>query len=854
MRIRCLTQRFLSHFYAFKCKLSMKTILSIVLFLFSYTAFTQNTVAVTGIARDENGEPLPFATVYVRNSSNGTVTNAKGFFRLNVAPGPHEIVFQYIGYQQHIEKIKASGETLKLDVKLTPSDLQIGEVVITGEDPAYRIMREAIAKRDYYKNNTDNYSVDVYMKGFYKILKAPKKIMGKDVGDMGGVLDTSGSGVLYLSESVSKLYAQKKPARQKEVMISSKVSGSDNGFSFNRATYTDFNLYTEHVDIGRDILSPLADNAFNYYNFKYLGEYTDQNGFKIEKIQVRGKRSADPVFNGTLFIVDNWWNLASFDLYLNGSAIKQPAIDTMHIQQEFVFLDKPDKWRVISQLTTFHAGIFGIHIGGFFNSVFSNYEMNPAFPANLFGVETFKIENEANKRDTAYWNSIRPVPLTAEEARDYTKKDSISRVVNSKSYMDSLDHKDNKFKVMNLLGGYTWKNTYKKTTLNLPGAGAWIQFNTVQGWLLNFQPSYTHTTDQKIKSLKIEGDLNYGFSEEKLRGALRFERRFDRMYNKTLVLHAGILPQQFNGEAPIGVMLNEMYSLYTRLNYMKLYEKTFARAEWSQRLARGILISGGVEWNQRKLLKNNSSYSWHKGERQYSSNDPIPGDYPNGFFQTNEAFLIDLEAEFRVGETYSSYPGYREYSKSEWPELFLRYKKAISGVAGSDVNYDHISAEIRKEGIGFGLAGYTDASLSGGFFIQDKHTEFIDLQHFNGNQTLFAKPQHYLNSFFQLPYYMFSTNQPYLALHAQHHLQGWLLDKIPGVRKLNWKELFGFNMLYMKHFDADSTVLREAPYWEVNAGFENIGFGVFRILRVDLVNSFYGNKYDHFGVVLGLSL
>lgn len=832
----------------------MKIILSIVLFLFSYSAFTQNSVAVTGIVRDENGEALPFATVYVRNSSNGTVTNVNGFFRLNVAPGPHDIVFQYIGYQQRIEKIKAASETVKLVVKLTPSDLQIGEVVITGEDPAYRIMREAIAKRDYYKNNTGDYSVDVYMKGFYKILKTPKKIMGKDVGDMEGMLDTNGRGVLYLSESVSKLYTQKKPARQKEVMISSKVSGSDNGFSFNRATYTDFNLYNERLDINRDILSPLADNAFNYYNFKYLGEYTDQNGFKIEKIQVRGKRSADPVFNGIIYIVDNWWNLASFDLYLNGSAIKQPAIDTMRVQQEFVFLDKPDKWRVISQLTSFRAGIIGIEIGGFINSVFSNYALNPDFPENLFSLETFKVENEANKRDTSYWNTIRPVPLTTEESRDYTRKDSINRVVNSKSYMDSLDHKNNKLKLMNLLGGYTWENSYKKTSLNLPGIGEWIQFNTVQGWLLNFKPSYSQTSAQKVKSLKVAGNLNYGFSEEKLRGALRIERRFDRILNKTLVLHGGVLTQQFNETEPIGVLLNGAYSLYTRLNYMKLYEKTFARAEWTQHAARGILLRGGLEWNQRKSLQNNSSHSWHKGERQYSSNDPVPGDYPNGFFQQHEAFLIDLEAEFRIGETYSSFPEYREYSKSEWPELFLRYKKAIPGIAGSDINYDHVSAEIRKDDIGFGLAGYTKASVSGGLFIQDERTEFIDLQHFNGNQTLLAKPGTYLNTFFQLPYYTFSTNQPYIALHAQHHLQGWLLDKIPGLRKLNWKEVFGVNLLYMKRFGVDSTTVREAPYWEVNAGFENIGFGIFRVLRVDFVNSFYGNKYDRFGVVLGLSL
>ncbi len=182
-------------------------------------------------------------------------------------------------------------------------------------------------------------------KGFYKLVDAPTKILGQDVGNMGGMLDTNRTGVIYLSESVSKVYFQTPPTRKKEVMISSKVSGSENGYSINRSTLTDFDLYDEKLEIEREILSPLADNAFNYYNFKWAGSYTDLNGYTIEKIKVTPKRPADPTFSGFLYVVDAWWNLAGADLALTGAAIKQPVLDTMRIQQQFVLIDKPDTWR-----------------------------------------------------------------------------------------------------------------------------------------------------------------------------------------------------------------------------------------------------------------------------------------------------------------------------------------------------------------------------------------------------------------------------------------------------------------------------------------------------------------------------
>jgi hypothetical protein len=105
-----------------------------------------------------------------------------------------------------------------------------------------------------------------------------------------------------------------------------------------------------------------------------------------------------------------------------------------------------------------------------------------------------------------------------------------------------------------------------------------------------------------------------------------------------------------------------------------------------------------------------------------------------------------------------------------------------------------------------------------------------------------------------LPYYQYSTKDPYVALHVQHHLQGWLLDKIPGIRRLNWKEVFGVNVLYQRDNKILKDQVSKLPYWEVNAGFENIGFKFIRPLRIDIINSFNGTQYNKIGIVLSISL
>ena len=104
---------------------------------------------VQGKVTDTSGQPLPFVSVLVENSYNGTTTNDGGQYELAVKqPGHYVIVFQYLGFKTKKVAVDYTGQPFPLDVSLADENIALHEVVIgTDENPANEIIRKAIANR-----------------------------------------------------------------------------------------------------------------------------------------------------------------------------------------------------------------------------------------------------------------------------------------------------------------------------------------------------------------------------------------------------------------------------------------------------------------------------------------------------------------------------------------------------------------------------------------------------------------------------------------------------------------------------------------------------------------------------------
>ncbi|MCI5081200.1 MAG: DUF5686 and carboxypeptidase regulatory-like domain-containing protein [Saprospiraceae bacterium] len=805
---------------------------------------------ITGLITDQKGEPLPFATVYEKGTSKGTTSNVEGRYELNLPKGKHEIVFQFVGYEQQVRNINYDGKRLELDVKLKEQAVELEEIVVQAdaEDPAYPVIRQAMAKRKYYRDLVQAYSCDVYIKGNIKFLDAPESFMGVEIGDMGGSLDTNRQGIIYLSESKSTLHFME-PDKYKEQMEYTKVSGNDNGFGFNRASEMDFNLYESYALMGRQIISPIDDNAFGYYRYQLMGTFYDESGRLINQIKVIPKRSEDPVYSGIIYIVEDLWNIQGVDLVVTKGSMKQPGLDSLYIKQVHVPVKKPDVWRMISQNITFKAGLFGFQLQGSFTGIYSNYDLERDYEKGFFDNEIFKVEDKANDQPLTYFDSIRPIPLTQEEAVDYVRKDSLQTVRKSKVYLDSIDDKNNKFTVGKMFFGYSYNNSYERKFFSIESPLTTIQFNAVQGWNGDLGIRYRKEYDENnIKWFRFRGKLGYGLSDKRLRASVSMTKNFDRIHNTRLTVSGGIMASQFNAENPITPTLNTITSLWWKDNYMRLYDRSFGKVQFSRELVNGIYLRTSLAYEQRSRLENNSTYSFKRKDDEYEPNNFFlsisPDDERIPMFSNHEALIFEAHLRFRINQKYVSYPGRKFNQGSRWPDIWLHYRRGIEAV-GSDVNFDHFAVQVRENYVPLGLIGYFEFNTEFGWFNNTDFMQFTDYKHFNGNQTLIGNPSRYMSSFMRLPYYDYSTNGMYTEAHFQHHFDGFLLDKIPLIRKLGFVSVLGASFLYTEDRDT---------YYEINFGIDRIGWGLFRFFRVDVVAAQRPNRDMAFDMMIGLNL
>ena len=85
-------------------------------------------IALKGRVVNEKGEPVVGASVSVRNSNTGTMTDKNGEFRLDVPDGSVTLIVSYIGYES---QELAIGNSRSFIITLKSSSQQLGEVVIT---------------------------------------------------------------------------------------------------------------------------------------------------------------------------------------------------------------------------------------------------------------------------------------------------------------------------------------------------------------------------------------------------------------------------------------------------------------------------------------------------------------------------------------------------------------------------------------------------------------------------------------------------------------------------------------------------------------------------------------------------
>ena len=235
--------------------------------------------SVTGIVKDNSGNLLPFASIVVKGGKLGTTANNEGKYILNLPAGSYVLQCMHVGYKMSEKEVTVTAEPLQINFTLLLQELTLKEIVIGNgmEDPAYEIIRQAIKKRSFYKNQVNAFQCQVYIKGQLRLQDYPATIFGQKVDFADG--DTSKNKMIYLSETIAT-YSFQKPEKEKVEVTSTRVSGQADGFGFGSPRYVTF--YDNNIQISkalnpRGFISPIAENALNFYHYKFMGSFTTQS-------------------------------------------------------------------------------------------------------------------------------------------------------------------------------------------------------------------------------------------------------------------------------------------------------------------------------------------------------------------------------------------------------------------------------------------------------------------------------------------------------------------------------------------------------------------------------------------------
>lgn len=809
---------------------------------------------IKGKVTDDKGEPLPFATVYVKGSTIGTAANAQAEYNFSLGPGNHTIICQYIGYQQTTFRLDVKGdETITHNFSLREQSLTMNSVVVkaNAEDPAYAIIRKAIKRRKFHQEQVRAFQTSIYMKAVIRNRSLPKTIFGaeingKDLAEAGGGgADSTKLGVIYLSEQEADYYSR--GAKERTIIRSVRESGNPNGVGISRmppvVSFYDNNVNPLWNLSERGFISPISDGALNFYRYRYEGEFIE-NGHTINKIAVIPKRDYEPLFSGTIYIVEKDWAVHSLNLTLTKRSNLQ-ELDTLHIRQTYLPLAK-DTWVIKNQVQLPTLRVFGFDFAAYFIAVYDGQKVNEPIPDSLFENKVVSSYlSEAQDKDTTHWKEMRAVPLEDDEKQDYHKRDSVYARITSPAYLDSMRRVRNKFRVGDILTGGVYysskgnKQTFKTNSL-LDGL---LHFNTVEGLMVGPRVWFT----QKVDSYRYISNvvaMRYGFRNThfNLHDKLSYriydphwlQRRWD------IGIEGGKYVFQFNPRSSMTQLYNTFTTLTEGRNLYKIYERYTAAAFVERKVGNGWNWKLKAGFQQRIPLSNTTFYTWaNKDKTQWTDN--VPTELSGYLWEKHNAVLAKAEISYQPGVRYIQYPRFKSPVSSIWPVFTATYEKGIPGLLNSKVDFDKWKFSI-TDYVNMKLLGSIEYNLALGGFLNKNYVSLPDMMHVADNRLVLAAP--YLQSFQLAPYYRFSNIAPlYAEGHIEYNLNGLLSNKVPLLKKARWNIVTGSNTLFISDKDY---------YTEVFVGIDNLGFKIFRFFRIDAVRGWDDTRKTFSGIRIGI--
>lgn len=767
------------------------------LFFIIIEAFNLCAQNITGTVTDEKtGAALPFVNVFY-DGGHGVQTDSAGHYSLPKKNG--KLYFSLIGYVSKSFVIK---EATRLDVALSVDNIELGVAVVKSKktkysrknNPAVIMMQKVIAaKKKSDLSVHPYYSYNKYQKLTFALNEISDKVFEEGglkkvpfLKEHVEVCPETGKKILPISvdETVTQLIYRKNPKSEKQIILGQRSNGINDLLSTGdilttliKDCFTDVDIYDDEVRLLQyPFHSPISTrSAISFY--RYFIEDTVMIGKdKCFELSFTPNNPQDFGFSGTLYIMaDSSYRVRKIEMGIPRHSDVN-YVDNMMITQEFAQLPSGEQVLITDEM------LVQLKIAKFIQrfqvkrlTEYSDYSLEP-IPDKKFKFNgVVKKEPYAMMQDNDFWKNYR--------AEDLTK---------SESSMDALVKRLSNIKGFKaiLFVGKAFIENFVETSVSpehpskvdIGPINTMITQNFVDGLRLR---ASAQTTANLNPHWFLKGYVAYGFKDERWKGMGEVTYSFNKK---------AYLPREFPVNNLTFTYSNDVMSpsdkfmptdkdnvftsfKWDKVDHMMYYEnyRLFYDREWNNGLRFTTFF---------RRSKNTPTASLFY-QPLNGTNVPDASGQNITNFVTSE---FNVGVRYQPGATWINTKQRRIAANNDAPIFALNHTVGIKNLFGGQYNYNYTEAEIYKR-FWVGSWGKIDNDIRAG--VQWNKVPFPLLIMPAANLSYIME-----DNTFNLINNMEFLNDRFVSYMVSWDINGKILNRIPLIKKLKWREYIGCNVLW----------------------------------------------------------
>lgn len=795
-------------------------------------------------------EEIPYAAVRIRKTSNGSSSDNNGYFSFYTAQLRDTLIISNLGYKD--VKIPLSAKTkFPLNVKMVAENYELDEITIKPKrekyrkknNPAVALVRNVIKRRDdnapenkpfYSRNRHEKLSI-----ALNNFSSAKESHFGKKFAFLDQYIDTSlvsGKPILYISarEMIGSDYHSSKPARKRQYIKARKRNGIDDFVSAEtleaiyEETFKDIDIFQDNVSLfGNKFVSPLSKLGPTFYRY-YIMDTIDIEGEKCYDLAFAPFNAESFGFTGHLYVTADSTYFTKLVQMNVPHDINMNFIEYMNIKQHFDRL--PDGTRILNNESLVAEFKVIDAVNGFYahrQVEYRDYSFVKDSLANVvlnFPGSVMEHDN-STRRAQEYWTENRIAEVSPKEQ----SVDQMMRELRNNPVYYWME-KGLTF----LFTGWIPIREHEPPVFYGP-VNTTISHNELEGYRLRtgaMTSAYLnpHLFGQfyaaygiEDKKFKYMGEVEYSFKKKK-EHPNEFPIHSVKMRYENDIFQYG---QNYLHTNKDNIFLSLKRKKDDKIGYIKKAEFTYTREFYNH-------------FSYNVTLRNRKDIASHLVP--FEQTITTAAGTQRNFVKELTQSEVELKLRWAPKEKFTQTKWNRYRVQPEHPVFTLTHTAGLKGVLGSDYNYQHTEFSFEKR-FWFSAFGYTDCIIKAGKVWNEVPFPLLIMPNANLSYTIQKESYDLMNA-------MEFFNDEYFSWDLTYYMNGLIFNRLPLIRKLNWREVITCRGMYGRLSDKNRPdplntgnlykfpyendeyhYLAGKPYVEVAVGIENI----FRVLRVDYV-------------------